>query len=360
MKKSTVAFIGSAGIPNRYGGFEAFLENCAPEFVKKEFDTIVTCDARLYKNKEPIYLGAKRVFLNVPANGAWSIAHDLIAFLKVFRSSKYIVILGVSGGVWFPFFRLMCSATGKKIIVNIDGVEWRRKKFSTTKRLLLRIFDYTAQRFAHHIVFDNEGLRPFVSKNAIEKSTCIAYSGDHAKRNPFVGMRSDHALTICRIEPENNLEMLIEGALLSKIKKYTIVGNWSHSEYSTKLRRQYSNNKRLELLDPIYDPTALTELREQCSIYLHGHSVGGTNPSLVEMLFYDCSILCFDVEFNRHTALDAANYFTDPYSLAALIDKRPSSQLKTRELLRNRYKSTSIADQYVSVLRATASSIPNE
>lgn len=88
----TVAFIGSAGIPNRYGGFESFLEHCAPSIVERGVPVVVTCDARLYSDRTPDFKGVHREFINIPANGAFSVLHDLLAFLRVFSRSQGIVV----------------------------------------------------------------------------------------------------------------------------------------------------------------------------------------------------------------------------------------------------------------------------
>lgn len=348
-RRVSIGFIGSAGVPNRYGGFEAFLEHCAPELATKVSDVLVTCDARLYDDHTADFHGVKRLFIGMPANGAWSVLHDLLAFLSVYMRVSHIVVLGVSGAPWFPLFRLMCAVAGKKLLVNIDGVEWRRTKFSPSRRRLLRAFDATAQWFAHVVVYDNPALRAFVLNRCLDKAVCIGYSGDHVIRVP--GIRSDRftALTICRIEPENNLEMLIEGALMSKLERYTVVGNWAQSGYGRELRARYATEPRLSLLDPIYDAQRLAVLRESCAVYLHGHSVGGTNPSLVEMLFYDCAILCFDVAFNRETAGDCAGYFSSAADLAALDAVNlpgPGDRMERRRAYTRSY----IADQYLAAM----------
>lgn len=343
----TVAFIGSAGIPNRYGGFESFLEHCAPVIASLGHQVVVTCDERLYTEKGLKFHGVDRIFLSTPANGGWSIVHDLIAFFRVFFKSSHIVVLGVSGGLWFPLFRLLCSLSNKRLLVNIDGVEWRRKKFSPSKRLLLRLLDSLAQISAHHVIYDSEALRGFLLSGIDRKASCIAYPGDHVQRLENVSIKPGTALTVCRIEPENNLELLIEGALLSNIESYTIVGNWEHSQYSRDLRNRYSNNRRLNLLDPIYDPHKLAILRESCGFYIHGHSVGGTNPSLVEMLFYDCSLLCFDVPFNRKTAGNCASYFKTPESLASALNTPTHVDIGVRSDFRERYTAKLISARYI-------------
>lgn len=345
----TVSFIGSAGIPNRYGGFEAFLEHCAPLIAARGIPVIVTCDARRYVDQEPDFRGVRRVFLTISANGASSVVHDAIAFFRTFLQSDQIVVLGVSGGLWFPFFRLLCGVTGKRLIVNVDGVEWRRTKFSAKKRRLLKLFDSIAQHFAHRVVYDNEGLFKYLTESAKKKSTCIPYPGDHVLRIDGAIRKPGTALTVCRIEPENNLEMLIEGALSSSLDVYTIVGNWNHNDYARSLRERYASESRLRLLDPIYDPMKLAELRESCEYYLHGHSVGGTNPSLVEMLFYDCVILCLDVEFNRHTAGQSAFYISCAEDLQRTLDGFIPIAAE-RKNLRLKYSAEAIVDAYLKAI----------
>lgn len=345
-----IAFLGTAGIPNRYGGFESFLEHCAPVIAGNGHQVTVTCDARLYPDREPDFRGVHRLFIDTPANGGWSIIHDLIAFVRTFSRSTHLVLLGVSGGLWFPLFRLLCALAGKRLIVNIDGIEWRRSKFGPAKRALLWLLDTLAQTFAHVVIYDSEGLRKYLRPAAASKSCCIAYPGDHVLRLPGSRPVAGSALTICRIEPENNLELMITGFLGSSLSSYTIIGNWSHSAYARALRARFSDEPRLHLLDPIYDATTLAEHREGCAIYLHGHSVGGTNPSLVEMLFYDCDILCLDVTFNRHTAGDCAQYFADKQSLTILLDGPQPTRL-ARDALRTRYSADGIAASYIAALR---------
>lgn len=351
MSLTSIAFIGTVGVPNVYGGFEAFLESSVPMLVKRGHRVTVTCDASRYTDHTPNWYGARRVFIGVGANGAASVLHDALAFFKVFAGHRNIVVLGVSAGLFFPVFRLLCSLTGKKLIVNVDGVEWRRTKFSQKRRLLLRLFDAVAQYCSHVVIYDNPALREFVLDSCQAKAVCIGYSGDHVLRMPGVDLRKFNALTICRIEPENNLHMLIEGALLSPLENYTIVGNWAQSEYGRALRERYAKEPRLSLLDPIYDAQQLAILRESCAVYLHGHSVGGTNPSLVEMLFYDCAIVCFDVAFNRETAGDCAGYFSSANDLATL-DAANLPGPGDRMARRFGYTRSHIADQYLATMVA--------
>lgn len=344
----TVAFIGSAGIPNCYGGFESFLESIAPVIVRKGFRVVVSCDGSRYSDQSTRFLGVERVFLHVRANGALSTIHDILAFFRILSVANVIVVLGVSAGPFFLLMRLFASITRKKLLVNVDGIEWRRKKFSKPVRFVLRVFDVLAQISANKIIYDNPALKPYIFSVFHHKSVFIPYSGDHVLRlsTPKVHARPT-ALTICRIEPENNIELMIQGALCSSIENYTIIGNWGNSDYGAKLQQHFSHEDRLSLLDPIYDPIVIAKYRESCAIYLHGHSVGGTNPSLVEMLFYDCYILCFDCIFNRNTAGQLASYFNDSKSLAYEIDEFLKSPKKHPRTPPKKYTSDFIANQYI-------------
>ena len=346
-----LAIVGSVGIPNRYGGPEAFAESIAPALVDKGFAVSVTCDRSRYTDDlSERFKGVRRIFVGIGANGATSPLHDLAAFMRVVRRADYILVLGVSGGLFFPLFRLACALTGSRLLVNIDGVEWRRSKFGPLGKLVLYCSDVLAQCCAHVIIYDNDALLPYVRHP--RKAACVEYSGDHAVLSELPAARDSpepYALTICRIEPENNCDVLIEGFLKTALARYVFVGNWSRSEYGRKLRRRYAGESRLQLLDPVYDPRQLYHWRSHCKVYLHGHSVGGTNPSLVEMLFFDCDILCWDCSFNRATAGDAARFFTSADHLAQLLGAGPAP-VASRELIRRRYTREAIVAKLSAAL----------
>ena len=349
MREVSISFVGAVGLPNRYGGFEAFLEHCAPVMARKGALITVTCDAKVYPDRRPDYSGVRRVFINVPANGVWSILHDFLAFFSVIGFSKYVVFLGVSGGIWFPLFRGVADLLGVKLLVNVDGVEWQRAKYRGFRKKFLWFSDRVAQFFSHKVVYDNAALREYVSSRSRARAVMIAYPGDYVMRVDGVVRQAYTALTVCRIEPENNIEMLILGALQSSVDQYVLVGNWEASVYGRELRERYRCESRLVMLDPVYEPMELARLREGCSVYIHGHSVGGTNPSLVEMLFYDCRILCFDVPYHRETTWGYAEFFSSPEELGSLLSARSSGcvDLDARKRLRQVYTREAISRMYI-------------
>jgi glycosyltransferase involved in cell wall biosynthesis len=354
MKKiGNVAFIGTVGVPNNYGGFEMFLESCTP-LLAHTFNTVfVTCDSTKYASRARNWHDVRRIFIPVSANGALSVIHDLLAFFAVFWRAQAIVVLGVSGGIFFPLFRVMCALSGKKLIVNVDGVEWRRAKFSVSKRAFLYVSDRLAQWCSHQVVVDNEGLRPFLARSVQSSAALIAYSGDHVTHvAPMLPVANGETrcLTICRIEPENNCAMLIEAFAIAGCGTYIFVGNWDASSYGRTLRQRYAHVPGLEMRDPVYEKNAVATLRSECTAYLHGHSVGGTNPSLVEMLFYDCAILAFDCSFNRFTAADAIDYFCDVPELVSKIPEAAMSAPRSRSKVRQDYTSARICAAYEAMI----------
>jgi len=138
------------------------------------------------------------------------------------------------------------------------------------------------------------------------------------------------------------------GVLASNLHSYTVIGNWNNSNYGISLRNKYKDNPRLSLLDPIYDPVALAHYRESCSSYIHGHSVGGTNPSLVEMVYYDCNIFCLDVVYHHATMGDCAKYFQTAQELAVLLNTEEDMQI-LRNDLKAKYSRNRIAGEYLDL-----------
>lgn len=349
-----IAFIGSVGVPNCYGGFESFLESCGPIWVDDGHDIIVTCYYGIYTSREPIWKGVRRLFIPIPANGAFSIVHDLAAFLSTFWRSDAVVVLGVSGGVWFPVMRSLCKVSGTKLVVNIDGVEWRRKS-SFLRRAYLYFSDRVAQLFSHAVVYDNEALYSRVLDSKKPFSFLIPYPGDSDDSPPPITTTEPPGtpvvLTICRIEPENNCHLLLDAAAKAKVESYIFIGNWTASPYGIRLRKQYETIPGFELIDSYYDKEGIARYRSACDIYLHGHSVGGTNPSLVEMLFFDCEIIAFDCAYNRATAMDAISYFASVEELQKMLTETGSRARNDRTQIRERYTRKRICDEYLNMLQ---------
>ena len=165
-----------------------------------------------------------------------------------------------------------------------------------------------------------------------------------------------YAFTVCRIEPENNLHLILEAFETSphEVPELVIVGNWNHSAYGRELRERFGQYGHIHLMDPIYDLERLNRLRGNCKVYLHGHSCGGTNPSLVEAMYMGLPIIAFDVNFNRETTEKQAKYFSTAAELHELcehLDAEAAHAVASRmkEIADRRYTWRRISDLYAEL-----------
>jgi glycosyltransferase involved in cell wall biosynthesis len=226
----------------------------------------------------------------------------------------------------------------------------------------LRFSEKVAVRFSHEVIADNQAIADYVKEAYGVDAHVIAYGGDHAvavDAAPVdeLGLPERYAFSVCRIEPENNVHLILEAFAGLSEWSLVMVGNWNSSDYGRKLIRQYSSNHSLMLFDPIYDLGKLKTLREEMACYVHGHSAGGTNPSLVEAMHFGKPILAFDCDFNRCTTEDQALYFQKPEQL---IDKLAlASDYETwgkigedmREIARHRYSWNIVGEAYYSLMK---------
>ena len=320
MKKNLV-IIGIVGVPASYGGFEtlvdALLRNNFVDLVDRNIFVYASSKSYPVASRMRNYFGSKILYVPLSANGVSSIFFDVLCALRSLFFASEFLFLGVSGALAFPVLRLF----GKRIVVNVDGLEWKRSKWSPFAKWVLRLLEYIAVRSANVVISDNRGISLYLEERYQIEPVQIAYGGSEPLSKKYTDFNSIYGcyfLSVCRIEPENNVEMLLE-AFVHCQYNYVFVGNWNSSVYGRKLRERFSGFDNLFLIDPIYDPSTLNALRFDCVGYVHGHSAGGTNPALVEMMFYRKPIFCFDVQFNRYTTFDKAAYFNSSIELCSLV-----------------------------------------
>lgn len=313
MKK--VFVVGVVGIPACYGGFETLVENLV-EKSASDVTYTVFCSEHDYDVQLSEHKGAKLLYLPFKANGMQSILYDTYALIKsLFYRPDVVLILGVSGCVFLPIFKLFSRS---KVIVNIDGLEWRRAKWGRFARAFLKLSEKLAVAFSDTVISDNQAIYDHVLSCYKRHSEVIAYGGDHAMVRAVSGFHDSYALALCRIEPENNVELILK-AFADLDIPLKFIGNWHNSEFGRRLKIEYSNVANIELIEPVYDPEELFAYRDQCRFYVHGHSAGGTNPSLVEMMFFAKPIFAFNCNFNRYSTDGKAMYFDSPDSLKTII-----------------------------------------
>lgn len=356
----TISILGTVGIPASYGGFETLAENLARFHQAHALagELVVYCSAKSYPARSGSHLGARLRYVRLNANGVASIPYDIVSLLSAVRHrSDVILLLGVSGAIALPLVRMLSRA---RIVTNIDGIEWKREKWKGAARWFLRLSERMAVRFSHEVIADNAGIAEHVSRSYGRDCHVIAYGGDHAvavPTRPYAGppLPPRYALALCRIEPENNISLMLEAFARADSLPLVFIGNWNNSEYGRELKRRYATTSRLRLLDPIYDLGVLHTLRSQASVYVHGHSAGGTNPSLVEMMHFGVPVMAYDCEFNRYTTDGKAFWFRDVESLGAALDALTPEQTThvgaaMKRIAQERYTWDAVGQTYFNLL----------
>lgn len=355
------SIIGTVGVPACYGGFETLVEQLVKHSAGSGIDYTVYCSSPAYAVKHDAFCGAALRYVPLKANGLQSVPYDIASLVRAARHSDAVLILGVSGCAFLPLFRKFCH---KKLIINIDGLEHRRAKWNKWVKRYLKYSEALALRHCDVVITDNKGVQDYVRNEYGKEVELIAYGGDHVLVTMDDGERDErlgaygvsaggYALALCRIEPENNPEATLE-AFARTGQRLVFVGNWDNSPYGHELQHRYAPFKNITMAPAVYDLRTLYALRSGCQLYVHGHSAGGTNPSLVEAMFFDKPIAAYDVVYNRETTDGRAIYFGGVDQLEAIL-RGPRGHFAQVGadmgcVARQRYQWHDIARQYEDLL----------
>lgn len=358
-----VVIVGTQGVPAAYGGFESLVENIIGENCSPDIHYTVFCSSADMPDRRSEYKGCSLKYVGLHANGISSVPYDIISMIRAVRGFDVVLILGTSGCIFLPVLRLLSKS---RLIVNIDGLEHRREKWGRLAKCFLRFSERCAVRNADVVIADNKGIQDYVTDTYHLKSELIAYGGDHVLRNVHeerqkeilarYGLESGkYAITVCRIEPENNCDMILE-AFAKSGKNLVFIGNWQHSPYAQHLHRKYAGfssggGYNLRLTDAVYDLDVLYTLRSHAACYVHGHSAGGTNPSLVEAMFFGRPVLAYDVVYNRETTHGLAYYFSTAEELSGLVSRDDLDGAALKRVAEENYTWRHIAEQYETLYR---------
>ena len=356
----TLAIVGIAGLPNNYGGFET-LADYLVENLSGDIDITVYCSSVDMKSRLRTYKGASLKYIPFTSHGAFGIMYDSIALFKaVFKHDK-VLFLGFGGGFVIPFLRKYKS----KIILNIGGLDWKRDKWSPFAKKVIKAAEELLVKNSGHIISDNIGIQNYLLEEYGKESMLIAYGGDQAKKQaipenllgayPF--LKSRYAFSVTRIQSDNNIEMILDAFSAQDKMPLVMVGNWQNSGYGKSMKMKYSNKDNLILLDAIYDRERLDILRSNCTLYIHGHSAGGTNPSLAEAMFLGLPIFAFASGYNEYTTEYKALYFQGVDQLTALVAEYNSLDLSSmgkemKNIADVSYRWSNIASKYHDVFES--------
>lgn len=354
MCKKRVAIVGIVGVPANYGGYETMVDNML-DYTPDDVEYTVYCSKTAYKERPKKYKGANLKYFPFNANGPQALFYDLLCTIHAYFHSDTIVSLGNNGVLAYPFLRLFGK---RRSIYNYDGFECNRDKWSTSVRILINSVQKLAAKYSDVNIADNDAIQPLLKERYNIDSTVIEYGGDGAypvKNDQHLkeqyGLEPQgYYFNVARIEPENNIHLMLEAFAKMSDRQLVIVGNWHKNQYGENLLRQYKEYSNIKLFNPIYEKDEINLLRSNCKLYIHPHSVGGTNPSLVEAMFLGLPIVAFDVIYNQKTTEEKAFYFQDAQSLRDVVNHEEGQftkcALKMKEIADRRYRWRIIAEKY--------------
>ncbi len=365
LQRKSLGIIGTVGVPAKYGGFETLVHHLVQN-LSDRFDITVYSSSKAYTKEEQVeeWEGAKIKYIPLKANGYQSVFYDAWSMIHALYTCQTLLVLGVSAGIFIPIFKLFFPK--KRIVVNIDGLEWRRPKWSWFAKMFLLLNERIACRFADEIITDNRILKEYAKIRYNVEGCLIEYGADHTQARrvededleKFPFLANEYAFTVARIEPENNIHLILDAFARYPEQMMVVVGNWDNSKYGKDLRAYYQQFDHLKLLDPIYDIKQLDVLRSNAHYYVHGHSAGGTNPSLVEAMYLRLPVIAFDAIFNRVTTNNQAIFYNtadELFEVISNIDRYPlyavAENLKT--IANKKYTWKNISERYAHVIEGT-------
>ena len=275
-----------------------------------------------------------------------------------------IMVLGFGPGLLIPF---LGESVKSKIVLNFGGLDWKRNKWNCIARFIIRLCEKLLVRNSAKVIADNNKIRTYITKEYDRDSTLIFYGGDQATPLPvtedlrvkYPFLNGKYAFEVARIQSDNNIEMLMQAFIKARKMPLVLVGNWSSTEWGRIIKAKYEHKEWLVLLEAIYDKKILDVLRSNCYVYVHGHSAGGTNPSLCEAMYLGLPILAFSNGYNENTTFLKARYFKNADDLCNLINSISDKELKEmrpmmREIAEKNYKWEHIAREYEKVFTEVA------
>jgi glycosyltransferase involved in cell wall biosynthesis len=319
-----IGILGTRGIPNHYGGFEQMAQYLSAGLVRKNHDVFVYSPHDHPYQKKNLN-GVNIIHCNDPEykyGTAGQFIYDLNCINDA-RNRNFDILLHLgytSDSIWHRRW-----PKNSINIMNMDGLEWKRQKYNRVTKLFLKQAEKLAVKNAHILIADSPYIQKYIEDKYQRTAVYIPY-GATVFSEPDPLALKDHFLiphryylTIARMEPENNIEMIIKGFLASKQEvPLVIVGNTAnkHGRYLT----SHYKNPKIIFPGAIYDLSIINNLRFYSTLYLHGHSVGGTNPSLLEAMACSCNILAHENIFNRTVLGEGAGFFSSSKEITAVMN----------------------------------------
>lgn len=358
-QKMKIGILGTRGIPNNYGGFEQFAEFLS-ELLVKRGHVVYVYNSHNHPFKEDKWKGVNIIHCKDPEKKIGTVGqfiYDLNCILDS-RKRDFDIILQLgygSSSVWNKFL-----PKRSVIITNMDGLEWKRSKFSLFVQNFLLFAEKLAVNSSDYMIADSLGIQNYLKQKYSINARYIPYGADLINKfnedllSDFSINKYQYYLVIARMEPENNIQNILQGFLDANDKRKMIVIGSTETNYGRYIKKKYQN-KHIAFLGYISDQEKLNVLRRFSYIYFHGHSVGGTNPSLLEAMAAGSLICAHKNEFNQSILGSDALYFTSSSDLTNIIDRNYDDQREeyvsnNLKKIQSKYSWHNIVSQYESLM----------
>jgi glycosyltransferase involved in cell wall biosynthesis len=356
-----IAMVGTRGVPARYGGFETAVEEIGSRLAARGHEVVVYCRG---EDRSEAYLGMRRVVLpalrsrttETISHSAASVAHVLAHRVDV------ALVFNAANAPLLPLLRAARIPVG----VHVDGLEWKRGKWGPTGRRYYLMAERTAVRWADALIADAVGIQDYYRERYGAHARFLPYGAPLLEapalhRLSELGLRTGgYHLVVARLEPENHVDVVLRGYLDSSAEQpLVVVGSAPYAgSHVDEVNRLAASDVRVRQLGGVWDQELLDALYAGASSYLHGHSVGGTNPSLLRALGAGAPVVAFDVDFNREVIGDAGLFFADDAEVTTALKQVEADPAEARErgkagraAVAERYRWDDVADGYEDLCR---------
>lgn len=382
MEEKNVFIIGSNGIPANYGGFETFVENLTAKKINKNIKYHVACIGE--DNSEFTYNNARCFNVKLPNIGpAKAEYYDMEALertIKYIKKNKIqnaiVYVLGTGVGLFIWYYKRKLHKLNAKLYVNPDGCEWKRAKWNYVLRKFFKVCEGKMAKHADLLICDSVNIEKYIKeeyKKYKPNTTFIAYGSDISNKEEADDnklsdwykekniIKNEYYLIVGRFVPENNYETMIREFIKSKTNKdLVIITNVAKNKFYNELKEKtnFDKDKRIKFVGTVYDQSLLKSIRKNAYAYLHGHEVGGTNPSLLEALATTNLNLLLDVGFNKEVAKESAIYWNkEKDNLSSLINNVDNMEkqkieeygVKSKQGIEEDYNWEKIVKQYEKI-----------
>lgn len=358
-----LAILGTRGIPARYGGFETFAEELATRLVARGVEVTVYCPGN-GPETDGEYHGVTLKYVKLPRLGPFDqMFWDAKCFLAVGSQFDVVYMLGMGGAfaAWVPRLR------GSRVWINTDGIEWKRTKWNLMQRGYVMLVEALSVLFSTKVIADSAAIAKYLHKRyrGIARVSNVSYGAYPVEKQPDAAVLEEFRLqpdayyiAVSRLEPENNVLEIIEGFEQSQSQvPLIILGDIMQPNPYVRMLLQHQS-ERVRFIGTVYDQVRLVALRYYSRAYFHGHSVGGTNPSLLEAMACSNLVVAHDNPFNREALKDSGLFFATPEDLAAQIEAIEGAKIEmetlrsaARKRIVSQYSWDQIAEDYYRLLQ---------